>query len=294
LGGGILILITGITGLTGRFLLGSLRESGYHGLIRCLVREHSDISWVRDDKVDFIYGDVSDACSLLPAFNGVDGVIHLVNIRFSPQIIEACNTSGVKRILIVSTTGVFSKYRELSKEYQVLEKQIAGSGLDYTIIRPTMIYGNQRDRNIHKLVKIVNKYALVPIIGNGEGLMQPIYAQDLATVIARAYLDKVAIGKAYNVAGKEPVSYFEVLQLIAENLGKKRRFIRVPFSLALAAGFIAEKFYNGLITSEKVKRLREDKVFDYSEAEKDLNFSPVSFAEGIRLEIEALKKAGVI
>lgn len=289
-----MILITGITGLTGRFLLGSIRESGYHGMIRCLVREQSDISWVRDNKVNLFYGDVSDACSLLPVFNGVDGVIHLVNIRFSPQIIEACKTSGVKRMLIVSTTGVFSKYRELSKEYQVLEKQIAGSGLDYTIIRPTMIYGNQRDRNIHKLVKIVDKYTLVPIIGNGEGLMQPIYAQDLATVIARAYMDDVAIGKAYNVAGKEPVSYFEVLQLIAENLGKKRRFIRVPFSLALAAGFIAEKFSNGLITSEKVKRLREDKVFDYSEAEKDLNFSPIPFAEGIRLEIEALKKAGVI
>ena len=88
MGGGILILITGITGLTGRFLLGSLRESGYHGLIRCLVREHSDISWVRDDKVDFIYGDVSDACSLLPAFNGVDGVIHLVNIQFSPRLLR--------------------------------------------------------------------------------------------------------------------------------------------------------------------------------------------------------------
>ena len=70
--------------------------------------------------------------------------------------------------------------------------------------------------------------------------MQPIYAQDLATVIARAYLDKVAIGKAYNVAGKEPVSYFEVLQLIAENLGKKRRFINT-FSLA-CGWFIAENF----------------------------------------------------
>ncbi|MCL4440698.1 MAG: hypothetical protein M1609_08950 [Firmicutes bacterium] len=67
------------------------------------------------------------------------------------------------------------------------------SRLDYTIIRPTMIYGNQRDKNIHKLVTIVDKYPVIPVIGVGEGLMQPIYARDLATVIAQAYLRPVPL-----------------------------------------------------------------------------------------------------
>lgn len=293
-GGGALILVTGITGLTGRFLLDALREAGYDGIIRCLVREHSDISWIEDEKIEFAYGDVSDVNSLLPAFQGVEGVIHLVNIRFSPQVIEACNIAGVKRVLIITTTGVFSKYRECSEEYAELEKLIVDSELEYTLVRPTMIYGNQRDRNIHKLVKVIDKYPLVPVVGSGEGLMQPVYAKDLADAVARAFLNEKSIGKAYNVAGMKPIKYRDILKLIVDELGKKRSFIRVPFSLALAAGFIAEKFTNGIVTVEKVKRLNEDKVFEYSEAERDLDFSPLSFEEGLKLEIRALKEAGMI
>ena len=87
MGGGILILITGITGLIMRALLGLLRESGYHGLIRCLVREHSDIS--RCGMTKRFYLRRCERCMfLLPVFNGVDGVIHLVNIRFSPRLLR--------------------------------------------------------------------------------------------------------------------------------------------------------------------------------------------------------------
>ena len=289
-----MILVTGITGLTGRFLLGSLRESGYDGIIRCLVRSQSDLSWVKDEKVEFFYGDVNNVHTLVPALKGVDGVIHLVNIRSSPQIMEACQITGVNRALIITTTGVFSKYRECSREYEGLENQIMSSDLDYTIIRPTMIYGNQRDRNIHKLVKIVNKYPLVPVVGDGQGLMQPIYAKDLADAVARAYLSEKSSGKAYNVAGKQPLKYIDVLQLIANELGKQRKYLKVPISIALAVGFVAEKISNGIITVEKIKRLKEDKVFDYSEAERELGFSPIAFEEGIKLEIKALKDARAI
>lgn len=293
-GGGALLLITGFTGLTGRFLIDCLREAGYSGFIRCLVRKHSDVSWIKDEGVDLCLGDVGDVESLKTALAGASGVIHLVNIRFSPQIIQACRATGVKRVIIVTTTGIYSKYRECSDEYRQLEKEIMASGLDYTIIRPTMIYGNQRDKNIHKLVKVIDKFPVVPVIGNGKGLMQPIFARDLAGVIAEAYVRPVSVGKAYNVAGKSPVEYAGVLKLIAAALGKKRIFVRVPYALALLAGYVGEKVPNGLIDLEKVKRLREDKVFDYSEAVRDLGFNPISFEEGIVIEVAALRKAGII
>lgn len=293
-GGGTLLFVTGITGLTGRFLLDCLREAGYCGSIRCLVRKHSDVSWIKDEGVDLCLGDVGDVESLKTALAGANGVIHLVNIRFSPQIIQACRATGVKRVIIVTTTGIYSKYRECSDEYRQLEKEIMASGLDYTIIRPTMIYGNQRDKNIHKLVRIIDKYPVIPVVGTGNGLMQPIYARDLAAVIAKAYMQPVSIGKAYNVAGKSPVKYRDVLRIIADALGKKRLFISVPFSLALLAGYIGDKVSNGLIDLEKVKRLQEDKVFDYSDAVRDLGFNPIPFEEGIIYEVNALREAGFI
>lgn len=289
-----MLLASGITGLTGRFLLRCLRELGYNKRVRCLIRKYSDISWVTDDLTEFCIGDVSDVHSLRQALSGVEGVIHLVNIRYSPQVIQACRVSGVNRVIFVNTTGIFSKFRECSQEYKCLENGILNSNLDYTIIRPTMIYGNERDKNIHKLVKIINKYPVIPIIGTGDGYMQPIYARDLAYVIASAYMNSQSTGKAYNVAGKKPIKYADVLRVIAAALGKKRYFINIPFNLALLCGYVGDKLPNGLISSEKIKRLREDKIFDYSEAERDLGFKPISFEEGIALEVDAMRKAGII
>lgn len=291
----ILLLVTGITGLTGRFLLEELRRVGYSGRIRCLVRVQSDVSWIDDKQVELFQGDVSKVVSLREAMsNGVDSIIHLVNIRHSPQVTRACRECGVRRVVYVNTTGVFSKFQSYSSLYKELEGEILESELDYTIIRPTMIYGNERDVNIHKLVKIINRYPVVPVLGRGNGLMQPIYAQDLARAIAAAYVRPVSVRKAYNVAGRHSIRYIDLLRTIARALGKKRKFIHMPYGLALAAGFIGNYIPNGLINLEKVQRLTEDKAFDYEGAARDLDFKPRTFEEGVALEVAALRQAGVI
>lgn len=289
-----MLLITGVTGLTGRFLINALSEAGYSDCIRCLIREHSDISWITDTNVEFVKGDVTDVQSLIRAFEGVEGVIHLVNIRSAPEIIKACKTTGVNRVVIVTTTGIFSKYQQYSEEYKRLESMILGCGLDYTIIRPTMIYGNHQDKNIHKLVKIVNKYPIVPVIGKGYGLMQPIYAKDLAKVIVGAYMNSVSIKKAYNVAGREPIRLIEIMKLICEGLGKRRVLVNIPYPMALAAGYIGEWINNELVNIERIQRLGEDKVFSFDKASNDLGFAPIDFKQGISFEVDALRQAGII
>jgi nucleoside-diphosphate-sugar epimerase len=289
-----MLLITGITGLTGRFMISALREAGYSDCICCLIREHSDISWVTDNNVEFVKGDVTEVQSLIRAFEGVKGVIHLVNIRSAPEIIEACKVTGINRVVIVTTTGIFSKYQQYSDEYKKLESMILDCGLDYTIIRPTMIYGNHQDKNIHKLVKIVNKYPIVPVIGKGYGLMQPIYAKDLAGVIAAAYIKPVSIKKTYNVAGKEPIRLIEIMKLISMELGKRRIFVTIPYPMALATGYIGEWINNELVNIERIQRLGEDKVFSFDEASNDLGFAPINFKQGISFEVNALRQAGII
>lgn len=290
-----MLLVTGITGLTGRFLLEELRQVGYSGRIRCLVRAQSDVAWIDDKQVELFQGDVSKVASLREAMSSeVDSIIHLVNIRHSPQVTRACRECGVRRVVYVSTAGVFSKFQSYSSLYKELEGEILESDPDYTIIRPTMIYGNERDVNIHKLVKIINRYPVVPVLGKGNGLMQPIYAQDLAMVIAMAYVRPVSVRKAYNVAGQHPVQYLDLLKTIALALGKKRKFMHIPYGLALAAGFIGNYIPNGLINLEKVQRLTEDKAFDYAEAARDLDFEPRTFEKGVALEVAALRRAGLI
>ena len=153
----VLLLVTGITGLTGRFLYKKLKASSLEQNVCYFVRPTSDTSWMEQDEI-LHYGDVNDTETLTAALSGVRQVIHLVNIRSSPQIIEACKRQGIQRVIFVNTTGMYSKYQQYAELYRELEQGIVDSGLDYTIIRPTMIYGNQQDKNIHKLILLMNKW----------------------------------------------------------------------------------------------------------------------------------------
>lgn len=289
-----MLLVTGITGLTGRFLYREILEHTQMSRLICLIRTKSDISWMTTEKPSIHYGDVNNVKDIIDSMQGVSTVIHLVNMRQAPQIISACKESRVRRVIFVNTTGMFSKYQAYSSLYRQLEDKILTSGLDYTIIRPTMIYGNNQDKNIHKLVTLINKAPIFPVIGSGESLMQPIYAGDLAKVIYKASLEDASIKKEYNVAGKEPISYLNILTEIANALGKKRCFVHIPYKIALLAALIGDYVPNGLINVEKVRRLSEDKVFCYAKAKQDLAFDPISFREGIKLEMDSLKLGKII
>lgn len=289
-----MVLITGITGLTGRFLYQEIKTSMPNEKIRYLVRETSDVSCIRDGE-EIVFGDVTDWQQVSNNLNGVNTVIHLAYIHNSGNIIKACKATGVKRVIFVNTTGMFSKYKKYAQDYIKWEHNIKQSGLIYTIIRPTMIYGNERDVNIHYLTMLMDKLPLFPVIGKGDGLMQPIYAHDLAKVILSAYInEEVCRFKEYNVAGKEPIRYINLLRSIAAALGKKRYFIHIPYSLALLVGRIGDIIPNGLIDYEKVQRLLEDKNFDYSEATRDFHFYPLAFEDGVRHEVDALRQGGFI
>ena len=290
-----LIAITGITGLTGRFLIPCFRDLGYRGRFKCLVRPTSDTGGLPPDpETELVVGDCREEASLDRLLEGADALVHVAGIGTAENVIAACKRMGTRRVVFVNTTGMFSKYRQYAAEYRRIEGEILRSGLDYTIIRPTMIYGNARDHNIHKLVLLVNRLPIVPVIGSGKARLQPIYAQDLAAVIARATLEPRAVGQAYNVAGKEPIEYLELLKCITAALGKRRFFIKVPYPLALLAGYIAEKAGSDLVNVERVRRMAEHRTFDYSLASRDLGFAPRSFEEGIRLEIAAMRECGLI
>jgi nucleoside-diphosphate-sugar epimerase len=100
--------------------------------------------------------------------------------------------------------------------------------------------------------------------------------------------------KEYNVAGKNPLSYMDLLRTIADALEKKRKFIHIPYNLAIVAGYFGKYLPNKLISVEKIRRLSEDKIFDYSKAVSDLKFNPISFEEGVKKEINSLKRQKVI
>ncbi|MFS0864577.1 NAD-dependent epimerase/dehydratase family protein [Fredinandcohnia sp. 179-A 10B2 NHS] len=283
-----MILLTGATGFLGEFVLKELVQRGYD--VTCFVRKTSKLDTIRQMNVNYIYGELDDYNSICKALKGKDALINISSLGFghAPNIVKACEKVDVKRTIFVSTTGIYTKLNPQSKGIRLeAERLIKESKLDYTIIRPTMIYGTSRDRNMWRLVSYLKKLRVLPILGAGTHLQQPIHVKDLANVIVNAYERSISIKKEYNVSGAKPLTYNEVVDITGQVLGRKVIKIHIPMKLSYNLLKLYEKLStNPKLKAEQVLRLNENKDFSYEEAEKDLGFKPLSFEEGIKLEIE--------
>jgi nucleoside-diphosphate-sugar epimerase len=283
-----MILLTGATGFLGEFVLEELVQRGHE--VTCFVRKTSNLDKIKRLNVNYVFGELDDYKSICEALNGKDALINIASLGFGhgPNIVNACEEMGVKRSIFVSTTGIFTKLNPDSKGIRLAaEKLIKESNLVYTIIRPTMIYGTFKDRNMWRLVKYLKRVPVLPILGSGNYLQQPVYVKDLAIAIVNAYEKNVSIKKAYNISGAEALSYNEVVDITGKVLGKKVIKIHIPMKLSFNLLKMYEKVSkNPKLKAEQVLRLNENKDFSYEDAKKDLGYKPLSFEEGIKLEIE--------
>jgi nucleoside-diphosphate-sugar epimerase len=293
-----MILLTGFTGNTGSIVLEKLLKTVPANQIVGITRNTDYFNKHNICVENVALEDEQGVEQLFKKYN-FTGIIHIANIRYSPLLMSLANKYKVPKIVLVHTTGIYSKYRAYSKLYKEIEGKILSNSYpntSYTILRPTMIYGNERDHNMHKLIKFLAKYPVFPVFGDGRALMQPVHVEDLADGIIRAYEKDIANNKDYDLSGGSVVEYRQVLNLITAELNKKVIFIYIPIKLAI----FAAKVYNALfgkraiITVEQVERLQEDKSYSNEKARLELGFSPRPFEQGIVEEINLMKKKGLI
>jgi nucleoside-diphosphate-sugar epimerase len=280
------VLIAGATGFTGSRVVPLLLENGFN--VRCFVRETSDRSRLGKLPVEWVTGDLSDTEALTSALRGVDALVNIASLGFghAESILSSAKEAGVKRGLFISTTAIFTQLNADSKSARLAaEETIQASGLDYTILRPTMIYGSPRDRNMWRLIRLLRFSPIIPIFGDGESLQQPIFVDDVAQAVLLALQNDITIGKSYNIAGKAPLTYNQVIDTVAFALGKRVWKLRLPYMPIVNFLQFTERIRLRLpIKAEQVLRLNENKAFSYEEAQRDFGFSPRSFEEGIELE----------
>ena len=285
------LLISGGTGLTGQGVL-PLLKAGDHD-IRCLVRQTSAVE--RLGSVELAYGDATDEESLVRALDGMDAFLHIAGIQHAPGVISAMRRAGAGRLVIVSSTSAHSRFEHRSGPRLRNEALVRESGLSWTIVRPSMIYGCELDKNIRRLLLFLDRFPAYPVFGPGTNLWQPVYYKDLAGGIVAALERPEAAGQIYDLPGKEPLTYANMAETAAAALGKKVRIVRLPLEpvrLTLAA---AERFGLPLpIKSEQVLRLREDKAYPYDKASRELGYRPRSFPEGVALEVARLRELGML
>lgn len=299
-----MLYITGITGHSGKWFLKRLDSEGYTGKIRCVMREdkkHAPEKYKIFDgcKLDIEYavGQLEDEKFLEDSLKGVTTIVHIAGIGLSEKLVDAAIKNQVDWAILVHTTGRFSKYKSASEEYIRMEDGIlercsnnnqGDRVLNCTILRPTMIYGSSKDKNMYRLVEYLSKHRFFPLFGNGSNLMQPVHARDLGN----AYFDvithsDITKNKQYDLSGKDPLTYLSIILKIKKHLNSKVKVIKLPIWLSiLAARVYNATFKNAIITVEQVMRIQEDKAFSHETAAKDFGYSPISFEAGIQEEIE--------
>ena len=285
------IIVTGANGFTGRFVCQELKNNNLN--FTAILRPKSDLSWIKKNNIKFKFADLNNFNELSKALYDCDTLINVASIGFgsAPTIIKACEAANLKRAIFVSTTSIFTKLNAESKKIRIkAENSIKNSNLIWTIVRPTMIYGTPRDRNIIKLIEWLDKFPIIPVFGDGESLQQPVHVYDVAKSLVAIVDKKDTFYKAFNLSGLNPITYNKLIKVISSCLQKKIYIIHFPAIFIIFILKIFEKIGIKLfIKSEQIARLNENKDFSHEKAYSKFNFRPISIEQGIHKEVMIYK-----
>ena len=295
------ILFTGLNGLIGSHLASLIGHNCSSGLsISSFVRSKSFSNHTissRSISDDFHYGSCESIRDLSSAISQSrpDLIVHIAQHRYTSNLLEAISNSGhTCSLLVVGTTGVFSTFTACSSPYLKGEQLLIDSGLDFCLIRTTMIYGSRLNKNMHKLYERVvsGKFVLLP--DNGVSKFQPVFFKDISTALF-LLLRKWMVSRSFdhqfiNLPGPDILSLHEICSLISNSSENSRlRTLSIPLDIAYFAASLSYTFLNkrSPVLPEQVLRLREDKVFPSHWHLIDPSFAPTSFVDGLTAMIDS-------
>jgi nucleoside-diphosphate-sugar epimerase len=215
--------------------------------------------------------------------------INLAPIWVLPEYFSMLLRYGAKHVVAISSTSRFTKSvssdpveKELAEYLADNEERLTEwaktEKLTFTILRPTLVYGLGRDKNISVIASFIRRFAFFCIFGAASGLRQPLHAQDVASVCVAALSATAAINHFYNISGGEIVTYQEMICRIFSALGRKPRFVAFPLWLFRVVVFILRIFPPFRHWSiAMAERMNQDLIFDHAEASRDLGFAPRPF-----------------
>ncbi len=285
-------LITGGSGFLGSRVVPLAVSEGHR--VAVLVRSSLSSDQVTTMGATPIYGDMEEPETVDDAFCAAEAevLINLVSLGFghAETIVAAAEDAQLSRAVFLSTTAIFTALNPSSKAVRIAaEATITSSVLDWTILRPTMIYGASDDRNMARLLTLLRRLPVLPLPGDGSRLQQPVHVDDVARATVAAATSDVAIGQAYDVAGPTPLTFRQITTEAGAAVSRRPRLVPVPLRPAIKA----IQAYEGLVPrprvrAEQIERLAEDKCFSIEPVRRDLDYSPRTFADGIRAEAAAL------
>ena len=323
------ILVTGATGFTGEALCRRLTEEGKK--VTAFVRPTSDISRLQEIGVDCRQTDITNSAQVEKDFSGFNVVYHIaaayrtehsseeiyhrVNVEATRNLLEAAKKMHVGRFVHCSTVGVQGEiddppadekyrfkpgdhYQESKKEGELLALKYFAEGLPGTVFRPVGIYG-PGDTRFLKLFKPVSKGMFV-MIGSGRVLYHMTYIDDLVDGILLCGSRPEALGEVFTLGGERYTTLRELVDLIADVLGKSKTGIRIPYAPVYLASVICDKLCKQIgvsppIYPRRVEFFAKDRAFSIDKAKRLLGYAPkFGLREGLSRTAAWYKEQGLI
>ena len=295
------VFVTGATGFVGSEIVKQLGQAGH--TIRILARTPDSPSvqkLVSQHKVSVYRGNILDPNSLSGGLSEIDAVIHLVGIiseigratfenihvRGTENLVKATQAAGVPRFVQMSALG--ARPNAVSRYHQskwAAEEIVRGSDLDYTIFRPSIIYG-PGDQFVNLFARMSRWSPILPIMGSGEGTLQPLPVADVAQCFVRSLSEPQSVGHAYDLCGPDLLTMPEILSAICDVTNRKRLQIRIPLIVARLFASILETIFPLLLRkapplSRDQLIMIEEKTIGNRKPPRDLGISPPLFREGL-------------
>ena len=290
------VFLTGGTGFVGSEILSQLLDAGH--TVRCLVRPGSGNKLDVARGIEIHRGDAARPETLQGGLEGCDALIHLVGIiREFPgrgitfkkmhvdatrNVLEAAREQGIGRYLQMSANGVRpeaeSSYHRTKWRAEQLVRE---SELDWTIFRPSVIYGKGGEF-VEMLSGLVRKLPVIPVIGDGEYRIAPVAVSDVARAFVQSLEMENTVGETYPMCGAGDYSYNDILDILARAHGKtKAGKIHVPVTLVKPAVSLFERFSFFPLTRSQMTMLLEGNICEDKRWSEDLGIEPKDFAQEI-------------
>ena len=272
-------LVIGGTGVVGSYIVEHLRRNGcYPFALSRSPRSSESVRWIRGD---LARPDELKLPQVAVLYCTADPVL-LANIL--PRVANP----PLKRVVVFSSTSVLTKYdSEVAAERDLIEKladaeqriraTCEARGIEWTILRPTLIYAEGRDTNITPLSRLIRRFGFMPLVGGAPGLRQPVHAEDLAIGAISAASSASAANKTYSLPGAETLTYKEMIGRIFDSLRLPRRTIPVPALLWRGLFALAKPLFPGANVAMGL-RMTKDMTFDSTAAVHDFGWKPRRFS----------------
>lgn len=323
------ILVTGATGFLGVNLCQHLAQRGE--AVRALARTPEKAADLRALGIEIVQGDVTDDAAVGRAMEDVDVVYHLAGKLFIPGVpaeeYERIHVTGTRtvlkyarerqitRLIHCSTTGVFgvtgahpadevaryaptNAYERTKLAGEQLTQAAMREGLPATIIRPGLVYG-PGDLHLLGFFRSIQRGVFRPI-GRAPVWLHPIYIDDMSDAMLRAAVRPEAVGEAFNIAGREPVTLRELAQAIATAIGSPPPRGWIPMPLAQTVALLGDALPSAMrhrapLTSSRLDFLTHSRMYTVTKAQRLLGFTAeTSLAEGLAQTAKWYRDEGLL